>query len=397
MEVYNCLNDIPDNSEKGFLYILNCDYYEQDLTLKLEDNVLKIGKTNTFIKTRLSHYKTNIKNISFVNCNVPDKRERLLKAFIKQKMNIKPVCGSEYFKHDRETLSKLILYFANEDESIIIDNHSKYEEDKTLEWFDTVYDNLTLDKLICQTTPLKKITNEFKCDYCNFSFTCNRNLLRHLRTIKPCCDKSKESNIKCIWCEQTFLTNIQLDKHECLSNKEALLISYIEKLKSKDDIIKEKDNMIKDLQDKLYNLALKNVNKNVNNNPIQLNCSYPLLLEYDKVFNMMKTHISKYINEGGKGVAKWFLNHLCKNEEGDICIECTDKSRKVFKYIDDENKLRKVTGEELDRMILKASEELKDIEIAEGKNETETTLHLLRNLKYKKSFLNELAYETHTD
>ena len=407
MEVYNCLNDIPDSAEQGFLYIFNIDCYEQDLNLKLDD-VLKIGKTNTHIKTRLSQYRSNMTNISFVNCNVPEKRERLLKAFIKQKLNIKPICGSEYFKYDRNVLNNLILYFANEDEKTITFNHSKYEEDRILPWFDIVYENINNSIIPCKKESNKEET--FKCNYCNSTFTCNKNLLRHLRTIKPCCDKIKLLNIKCIWCEKTFLSKIDLENHICSSNKDDILLSYIKELKAKDYIIKAKDedikqkdeyinrlnDNIKDLNNKIYQIALNNIN-NMSKPPRiprELKCDYPLILEYDRVFYMMKTHIYNYINEE-KGVTTWFLRKVCTNEEGNICIECTDKFRKIFKYIDDENKVKKVTGEELCNVILKASEEFQVIELEQGKNESETIKSILLKLKFQKTFIKELSKLTY--
>ncbi len=390
MEVYNCLNDIPDSSEQGFLYIFNIDCYEQDLNLKLED-VLKIGKTNTHIKTRLSQYRSNMTNISFVNCNVSDKRERLLKAFIKQKLNIKPVCGSEYFKYDRNVLNNLILYFANEDEKTITFNHSKYEEDRILPWFDIVFENIN-NSII----PFKKESNKeetFKCNYCNSTFNSKKTLTFHLKSSKKCI--SNRPDIKCIWCEQHFSSNIEIEKHNCSSNKEAILLSYIEQIKIKDNTIKYQDDIIKDLHNKIYQIALNNASK-PSKIPRELKCDYPLILEYDRVFYMMKTNIYNYINEE-KGVSTWFLKKVCTNEEGNICIECTDKFRKIFKYIDDENKVKKVTGEEIYNLVLKASEEFKVIELEQGKNERDTIMSIISNSKFKKTFIKELSNLTYVN
>ena len=270
----------------------------------------------------------------------------------------------------------------------------------------------------------KSQKESFICEFCESSFTCNKNLLRHLRTIKPCCDKSKESNIKCIWCDQYFLSNLQMDKHKCVSNKEAVLISYIEKLKSKDekikdiikekediikskdDTIKEKEETIKDLQEKLFTIANKptttNNIKTINN--IKLNCDKPLNLEFDNVFNMMKNHLNTtYLSQGGYGICKWFLKYVCTNERGNICIECTDKSRKIFKYKDDEDELKRVTGDDLHKLVKKAYAKFTTtplyLEFDEWEREQRErgrdTMDILSGLmNYKKDFLNNLADKT---
>ena len=54
------------------------------------------------------------------------------------------------------------------------------------------------------------------------------------------------------------------------------------------------------------------------------------------------------------------------------------------KYIDDENKVKKVTGEELCNIILKASEEFQVIELEQGKNESETIKSILLKLILRK-------------
>ena len=79
-----CIEDIPDSFEEGYLYIFDTKSYDRDLTISLE-NTSKMGKTDKFIKSRLEHYAIELKNISYINCTLPDKRERLIKAFLKHK------------------------------------------------------------------------------------------------------------------------------------------------------------------------------------------------------------------------------------------------------------------------------------------------------------------------
>ena len=51
---------------------------------------------------------------------------------------------------------------------------------------------------------------------------------------------------------------------------------------------------------------------------------------------------------GGGG---WFLKHVAVNEKGNITIECTDKNRKIFKYIDEGDKIVTKDREEIAELI----------------------------------------------
>jgi FtsZ-binding cell division protein ZapB len=276
-----------------------------------------------------------------------------------------------------------------------------------------------------------------KCEFCQASFTCAKSLLRHLRTANKCLSQRPKKDFTCIWCQEVFYSNNFLNEHltKCTVNKEALLTSYIEKLKEKDDIIKEKERDIKykddiikqkddtikqkddiikqkdanidKLQEKLFTIANKpttttNNIKTINN--IKLNCDKPLNLEFDNVFNMMKNHLNTtYLSQGGYGICKWFLKYVCTNERGNICIECTDKSRKIFKYKDDEDELKRVTGDDLHKLVKKSYAKFTTtplyLEFDEWEREQRErgrdTMDILSGLmNYKKDFLTHLADKT---
>jgi hypothetical protein len=135
-----------------------------------------------------------------------------------------------------------------------------------------------------------------------------------------------------------------------------------------------------------------------------LNCDKPLNLEFDNVFNMMKNHLNTtYLSQGGYGICKWFLKYVCTNERGNICIECTDKSRKIFKYKDDEDELKRVTGDDLHKLVKKSYAKFTTtplyLEFDEWEREQRErgrdTMDILSGLmNYKKDFLNNLADKT---
>jgi len=249
----------------------------------------------------------------------------------------------------------------------------------------------------------------FNCEFCKATFTCNKSLLRHLRTANKCLNQRPKKDYICVWCQEVFYSNNFLNEHltKCIVNKEALVMSYIEKLKMKDDIIKEKEETIKDLQEKLFTIANKPTTttniKTINN--IKLNCDKPLNLEYDNVFNMMKNHLNTtYLTQGGYGIGKWFLKYVCTNERGNICIECTDRTRKIFKYKDEEDELKRVTGDDLHKLIKKSYAEFTTtplyLEFEEWEKEqrdrgydTFTTV-LTKLSDFKKDFLTHLSDKT---
>lgn len=218
----NSINDIQHSSSVGFLYIFDASHYDNNISLELE-NVVKLGMTKHNIKKRLLKYKIKPKNISFINCSEPSKRERLLKSYIKEKLKLKPVCGSEYFKVCRKEIEKVILFFALCDVDII----NKYYE---------LYNNI------------------------------------------------KE---KTVWFDS---------------------IIVIEKL----------------------------------------NCAKPLDLSIERIVNIMYTTCSSYyINKGQEGLAEWFLNHVCRNENNEITIECIDSKNSIFRYEDKNGVHRDISGYEM--------------------------------------------------
>jgi hypothetical protein len=259
----NSIEEIQDSNDIGFLYIFDASNYDNDISLSLED-VVKIGMTKLNIKSRLNQYKSSPKNISYINCSEPSKRERLLKNYIKEKLNIKPVCGSEYFKGCREGLEKVILYFAKCDLESINNYYDSYNDnDKKSEWFNSIDLNHEFPE------PLYKCNNvtsyavkkcEFTCAFCQKEFALKKTLDVHVKTNKKCISSRPNIDISCIWCKANFLTNIDLEKHykKCDVDKYTLHIRLIEENRTKDIILKEKNkeierlnNIIKDLTNKI--------------------------------------------------------------------------------------------------------------------------------------------------
>ena len=198
----------------------------------------------------------------------------------------------------------------------------------------------------------------FSCDCCNSTFTLKRNLVQHIKTNKKCISKRPKIDISCVWCKGTFITGELLEKHykKCDINKEIEHIKVLEEnkslLKENKALVKDNENikLEKDKEIDRLNTIIKDLTCNIkgdtiNNNPvtynITLNCAKPLLLSKDRIIKLMNQNcVPRYIRNGQEGLAEWFLNYVCRNDNNDIAIECTDKQRKKFRY-EDENDIPK--------------------------------------------------------
>lgn len=214
--------------------------------------------------------------------------------------------------------------------------------------------------------------NVFHCEFCNTEFSLKRTLATHLKNSKRCISKRPKLNISCIWCKCDFITKDELEKHykKCNVNKELEHVKLLEESKRKDIIIKEREqnilkkdkeierilkekeqdverlnNIIKDLTGKIKGDTTNNTINNKVTYNITLNCAKPLLLSKERIIKLMdRTCVPYYVKNGQEGLADWFLNEVCRNDNNDIAIECTDKNRKKFRYEDDNDTPKEITA-----------------------------------------------------
>lgn len=202
----------------------------------------------------------------------------------------------------------------------------------------------------------------FSCEFCNSVFTLKRNLTQHLKTNKKCLSNRPEIPINCVWCNRNFTTKNDLNNHykKCDCDKEQIYIDLITKhnyiskqhnymIEEKNNQLEEKDKIIKDLQDKLYSLANKTtINNTTKNYTVNLTCAKPFILSRKRIVNLLKTTCNeKYMLQGEIGLAKWFMDHACRNDEGKISLQTTDHRRKTLKYIDEREDTKQITGNNL--------------------------------------------------
>jgi hypothetical protein len=210
------------------------------------------------------------------------------------------------------------------------------------------------------------------CEFCNSVFSLKRNLVQHLKTNKKCLSNRPKTTYDCVWCNRNFITKNELNIHykKCDENKEQLHIDLLNKHnymigekdkqlekieREKNNQLEEKDKIIKDLQDKLYSLANKTtINNTTKNYTVNLTCAKPFILSRKRIVNLLKTTCNeKYMLQGEIGLAKWFIDHACRNNEGKVALQTTDYRRKILKYIDEREDTKQITGNNLQTYMTK--------------------------------------------
>ncbi len=222
-----------------------------------------------------------------------------------------------------------------------------------------------------------------ECNFCKKTFKNSSVLKNHKQTAKYCLKIQKENNnsdIKenlkiCEYCEKTFASSTlkrhqstcKIKNNEFLLEKEKIkeleksnnqlqkevdmLKKYIIELNSqlieyKDDI-KEYEMRLTELKGELtvykkdheclLDIAKqpKNHNYTTNNNKILNITSSIDFTDMNKIRDIIENNYTmEYFLDGQKGFAKFAIENLLIDDEGNLKYICTDPSRQIFKYKD---------------------------------------------------------------
>lgn len=180
------------------------------------------------------------------------------------------------------------------------------------------------------------------CQLCNKEFSTKKHLIQHLKN--TCVDDFYKIN--CMISELKIIKSRNYDLEELLKEKDI----RIAKLET---IIETKDNFYKDDHECLKEIAknpkINNTNTNIStnnsnttNNKI-LSLNTPMNFnDFEKIQNLLNAYCNiEYILDGQKGFAKFAIENLLIDEEGNLKYICTDPSRSVFKYKDDHGDIQK--------------------------------------------------------
>jgi hypothetical protein len=205
------------------------------------------------------------------------------------------------------------------------------------------------------------------CNFCNKSFKNRSNLRNHQQTAKYCLKIQKENenisiveNFKeCEYCQKSFASNV-IKRHieNCKNKKEKYIFDNekIKELEIENQELKEKVNKLNDElnelrgelkvykkdHDYLIDIARQPKSSITNNNKI-LNISSCIdFTDINKIRDIIDNNFNiEYILDGQKGFAKFALDNLLRDDDGNLKYMCTDPSRNIFKYKDNLGDIQK--------------------------------------------------------
>ena len=253
------------------------------------------------------------------------------------------------------------------------------------------------------------------CQFCNNVFGTKYSLQAHQKRAKYCLNIQQITNsntiselVKCEYCNKSFSPhNMERHYNNCKQKLkyhiEDLENSVINKLNKRiedlEKIIIEKDvqlSIYKELsehsRDTIEEIAFRPTIQN-NNNTQNNNTQNNTLINMTP-FDMSKENFAKtieesftkeYLLEGQRGVAKFAVDNLLKDENGKLKYICTDPSRQVYRFktidgiLERDIKARKLTQALVDNLTKKSH--MLSMEELLGKGDTEVFVIYTNNFQ----------------
>jgi hypothetical protein len=220
------------------------------------------------------------------------------------------------------------------------------------------------------------------CDFCKKDFSSKGNLKLHQKSAKYCLNiRNKEivNEYKCEFCEDIFIRKSILVNHYDICKKKKdieinnklekiknnyeqkiklLQIEFDEKLKKNESIyqeqLKKAELQITNLQNQIKELAqtaiekptvVNNSSSNNSNNKMIDNRTFnmiPFSLDEENLKRTLEQKFTEnHLINGQKGVAQFCIEHILVSEDNKYMLKCTDPSRKIFVYVDQEGRIHK--------------------------------------------------------
>jgi hypothetical protein len=206
-----------------------------------------------------------------------------------------------------------------------------------------------------------------ECQYCKKTLSSVSSLNNHQKKAKYCIKLQgipQPSKFSCRYCEKYFTSKYNAcvheisctDKHidEAVINYkqqlENLKINYENQLLEKDKIVNMLNKHVCDLQDKLENVAIKGATKSTTNNKTTNKVSIltPLDLSSERLKELVEANFTNaHLLEGQKGVARFTVEHVIKDEDGKLRYICTDPARHTFRFKEGDTEIKDVRGKRL--------------------------------------------------
>ena len=234
-----------------------------------------------------------------------------------------------------------------------------------------------------------------ECCFCKNKLSSKSNLIAHQKNSKYCIaiqekkknnqiDKNENINQKilknCKYCKNDFsISNIKKHINICKEK--------YEKIYNNINVLKENyENIIKDLKQEIFDLknslikfetesniykefankqSVINITNNKNNtntnNTNKIALTSNLIMDEEKIKNIIDTKLdNNYILDGQKGVAQFAFDNMLKDDDGNLNYICTDPSRYIFKYRNEDGNIQKdINASKLTNKLLDAGLKIK--------------------------------------
>lgn len=190
-----------------------------------------------------------------------------------------------------------------------------------------------------------------KCEFCSNTFKDSYKLKIHQKKAKYCLEIQGKTNI-----EKENVEKL-LEKLTALSTENIQLKCENTQLKYENTFLRNENEEFKKTIADIAKTpqTINNTTNTTQNNLLMLT---PFELNRERFSNMIKESFTKdYMIEGQKGVAKFAVDKLLRDENGKLQYVCTDPSRQIYKFKTIEGEMeRDVKARKLTKSIV---EELK--------------------------------------
>jgi hypothetical protein len=184
----------------------------------------------------------------------------------------------------------------------------------------------------------------FICGYCNKSFSNKSNLTTHQKRTKKCLElqnKSLENLFYCDSCKKQYSSKQNFDKHSCKKTEDDKLILKLLEEKDKEIVyLKEQLAIANEKLAQLAEIGMKKhttvkttykINQNI------MNKMTPFNLTPETVKDIFQKNFTyKHLINGKEGITEFTMEFIL-TENGKYKLICTDSSRRIFMYIDNDN------------------------------------------------------------
>jgi hypothetical protein len=179
------------------------------------------------------------------------------------------------------------------------------------------------------------------CQLCDKEFSTKKHLIQHLKN--TCIDDFYKIN--CMIYELKTVKKLNSELERILKEKDIQIAKLETIIETKDNFYKEDHECLKEIakNPKINNTNISTHNNTSNTTNKILSLSAPMNFnDLEKIQNLLNNYCNiEYILDGQKGFAKFAIENLLIDEEGNLKYICTDPSRSIFKYKDDHGDIQK--------------------------------------------------------